>query len=411
MSSISESPSFRPAAPAAWAIWAVQTYLRLDLAWRNRLRLEGRDLRVLRELPRNVGLILASNHADETDFKACLELSRRCRRRFLYLMNREAFDEGGGFAGWWLQRLGAFSVERGGKTNQAKRYAIEVVKRAREMLVIFPEGEIYYLNDLVQPFKSGVVDIGMQAAVESRRTEPEWTAYVVPMAIKYRYRQAIGPILERRTRLMEQRLFQRCHGDSLPRRLALIVAELLHRQELIHRLKPDRDRLANLSERVQEVRQALLAQMEAQYPGPAARSQAQTMDRTWQLSSFLRNLLRQGRKYTDQSRAAFRNDLAALKRIGQMGSWQPQYVDLDSSQERLAEMVLKLEREVYGFKRPRQLAKRDVFVRIGDPIDLGRLVPCYLQDPQAVRRRVAEQLRDVIQGLVDAIVNPPARTE
>ena len=55
-----------------------------------------------------------------------------------------------------------------------------------------------------------------------------------------------------------------------------------------------------------------------------------------------------------------------------MGGWQPQYVDLDPSQERLAETVLKLEREVYGIKRPRQLARRDVFLRIGEPIDLGR---------------------------------------
>ena len=244
--------------------------------------------------------------------------------------------------------------------------------------------------------------------VEARRTEPDWTAYLVPMAIKYRYRQAIRPILERRTRLMEQRLLQRGHGDSLPRRLALIVAELLNREELIHRLKPDPDRLADLSERMQEVRQALLAQMEVQYPGHAARSHGQTMDRTWRLSSFLRNLLRQGRKYSELSRAGFQNDLAALKRIAHMGSWQPHYVDLDPSQERLAEMVLKLEREVYGFKRPRQLAKRDVFVRIGDPIELGRFVPCYLQDPQAVRRRVAEQLRDLIQGLIDSVVKPPA---
>ena len=81
-------------------------------------------------------------------------------------------------------------MERGGQNEQAKRYAIEAVKRGQEMLVIFPEGEIYYLNDLVQPFKSGVVDIGMQAVVEARRIEPDWTAYLVPMAIKYRYRRA-----------------------------------------------------------------------------------------------------------------------------------------------------------------------------------------------------------------------------
>src|SRR5207249_10779327 len=123
------NPSFRPAKPAGWVIGAVQTFLRLDLAWRNRLRLEPRDLDVLRELPQGAGIILAANHADETDFKACLELSRRYGRRFLFMMNREAFGEGFGTAGWWLQRLGAFSVERGGLNEVAKRYAIEAVER------------------------------------------------------------------------------------------------------------------------------------------------------------------------------------------------------------------------------------------------------------------------------------------
>ena len=62
-----------------------------------------------------------------------------------------------------------------------------------------------------------------------------------------------------------------------------------------------------------------------------------------------------------------------------MGGWQPNYVDLDPSEERLAEMVIKLEREVYGFRRPRQMAKRDVFLRIGDPIDLGQFASDYLR--------------------------------
>jgi hypothetical protein len=90
-----------------------------------------------------------------------------------------------------------------------------------------------------------------------------------------------------------------------------------------------------------------------------------------------------------------------------MGSWQPRYVDLDPSQERLAETVLKLEREVYGINRPHQLARRDVFLRIGEPIDLGGFVASYLRDAQAVRQGVAEQLRDVIQALINA--TPTAR--
>src|SRR5690242_11215647 len=244
---MSEGTSFRRAKPRRWVIGAVQSYLRFDLARRNRLRLEPRDLDVLRALPQGAGIILAANHADETDFKACLELSRRSGRRFLFMMNREAFDEGYGVAGWWLQRLGAFSVERGGPHNEeAKRYAVEVVMRGREVLVIFPEGEIYYLNDLVQPFKSGAVDIGMQAVVEARQARPDWTAYLVPVAFKYRYREPIIPILERRARAMERYLNIRIAGLSLQERLSQIMADLLRRQELAHHLRPAVDRLADL---------------------------------------------------------------------------------------------------------------------------------------------------------------------
>ena len=133
------------------------------------------------------------------------------------------------------------------------------------------------------------------------------------------------------------------------------------------------------------------------------------MDRTWRLSSYVRGLLGQGKHYTEESRGGFRIDLAGLKRVAQMGSWQPRYVDLNPSQERLAETVLKWEREVYGIKRPRQLANRDVVLRIGDPIDLGPFIPAYLQDAQAVRHGVALQLRDVIQALIDAMGIPPKR--
>ena len=281
---------FRPAKPAGWVIRGAQILNRLDLAWRNRLRLEERDLEVLRALPRGAGIILASNHADETDMKACLELSRRCRRRFLYMANREAFDEGFGLAGWWLQRLGSFSVERGGHNEVAKRFAIDVVKRGQEVLVIFPEGEIYYLNDLVQPFKSGAVEIGMQAVVERRRQQPDWTAYLVPMAIKYRYRQPIRPVLDAKDTLDGAASLPATPSDSLPRRLALIVAELLHRQELIHHLaaRPGSSRRADRS-RAGGAAGGPLADRSRSTRARPPTHRAQTMDRTWRLSSYLRS--------------------------------------------------------------------------------------------------------------------------
>ena len=132
------------------------------------------------------------------------------------------------------------------------------------------------------------------------------------------------------------------------------------------------------------------------------------MDRAWRLSSYLRGLLARRGRSGRRDREQARTDLASSESVAQMGGWQPQYTDEDPSQERLAEMVIKLEREVYRTKRPRQLARRDLFLRIGEPIDVSRYIPDYLRDAQAVRHRVAEQLRDTIQALINAIVNPPA---
>ena len=70
MKVMSETPTFRPAKSPGSVIWAAQILNRLDLAWRNRLRIEPRDLEVLRGLPSGTGAILVSNHADETDTQA-----------------------------------------------------------------------------------------------------------------------------------------------------------------------------------------------------------------------------------------------------------------------------------------------------------------------------------------------------
>jgi 1-acyl-sn-glycerol-3-phosphate acyltransferase len=393
--------TFRPARPWGWVIRAVQVYLGLDLFRRNRVHIEREDLGVLRRLASGAGAILTSNHADEKDFEVCLDLSRRCGRRFLFMMNREAFDEGHGLAGWWLQRLGAFSVDRGGSNDEAKSHAVAAVKRGQEVLVVFSEGEIHNLNDLVQPFKSGAVEIGMRAVVEARVTSPGWTAFLIPMTLKYRYREPIGPVLEHRVRRMERTLSLRKSGLSLQRRLAQILTDVLHRQELAHHLMPDPDRLSELSERVRVVREAVLSQIEGRYEDPTVKPDARPMDRAWRLSSYLRGLLNRGERISASIREEIRKDLAALKGVGQMAGWQPEYVDLDPSQERLAETVLKLEREVYKTGRPRQLARRYVFVRVGKPIDLGPLLPDYLRDSRAACHRVTEQIRERIQGLID----------
>lgn len=79
-----------------------------------------------------------------------------------------AASGGGGFSAWEV-----FLSRKGGGDRAARRYAVDVVKKEGEALVIFPEGEIYYLNDLVQPFKTGAVHTGLQAIAEAREERPD----------------------------------------------------------------------------------------------------------------------------------------------------------------------------------------------------------------------------------------------
>ena len=105
----SESPTFRPAEARRMDNPRAQVLNHLDMAWRNRLSVDERDLAVLHSLPTGAGILLASNHADETDLKVCLELrgavaagsfSWRTERR----STRASESRAGGSSAWLLFR-------------------------------------------------------------------------------------------------------------------------------------------------------------------------------------------------------------------------------------------------------------------------------------------------------------------
>lgn len=392
---------FRPAKHCRWIIWTIQLWNALDLAWHNRLRLDPRDLEILKNFPKDSGLILAANHSDEMDPRVCIELSRRSHIRFTYMINAEAFEEWHGIYGWLLQRLGDFSIERSGSDQAARRYAVDIVKKGHGILVMFPEGEISYLNDLVQPFKTGAVHIGLQAIIETRETNFSWTAYLLPVAIKYYYRKPIGLILDKKIRAIEKRLLIHAGFSTFQEKIIRIMAKILKRQELISRTKTVSEQLALLKEQVMLAREALLSKVETKYPQLQIDPKAQFVDRAQKIIFFLREQLSRKKIFSHETRIQLQNNIKDLKETIQMAGWQPQYIDLAPSEERLAETVMKLEREVFKLKIPHPLGNRDCLVRIGPPIDLGRYVEQYHKNPSTLARQVAEELRSTIQSLIE----------
>ncbi len=400
---------FIPARPADWLIKTAQEVVRAQLSLKNKVEVQKTEIEILRQLPPGAGVVLTSNHADETDPRVVIELSRRSGKRFISMCNREAFDENFGLAGWALQRLGHFSVERGAHDAPAKGFAIEVMKRGTDILVVFPEGEIFYMNDVVQPFHSGAIDIGIQAIIENRKDNPNWTAYILPMAIKYHHEKPIEMILEKRIARMEQQLKMPPGEASLPRRILAIQQNLLKKQEAAHGITLDENSVSDLEDEIRAARRAILSNVEVKHGSQPLPDNRRAIDESWKLGAELRESLAE---QTDiKEKAALQDDIETLREVAQLASWHPHYYESTPSNDRLAEVVLKLERELYRIKRPEQLTDRRVFVKLAEPVDLGIYVDEYLEDAHSVRHKVTEKLQSKIQGMLDDLVAALNSTE
>jgi 1-acyl-sn-glycerol-3-phosphate acyltransferase len=396
-------PDFIPAKPTAWIIKAAQAIARGELALSNRLYLEEEDLEVLRQVPANAGIILASNHADETDPLVCLELSRRSKKQFFSMCNREAFDEIFGLAGLALQRIGHFSVKRGSHDSAAKAFAIKTVERGGDVLMIFPEGEIYYLNEVVQPFHSGAVEICMQAIIENRKADPNWTAFIVPMVIKYHYHSSVEKALEKRIAKMEASLLLKAVGDSLQSRLLAVQEMLLDREKRAHSVPIQPLNQHQLTQQIVLTEGAILTEIEQKHQNMKVSPHAAPIDQAWQLEAEIRTeMLKRSQKH---NKLELEQDLHSLEEVAQLSSWKPSYYTESKSFNRLAEGVLKVERELYKIKRPKQLAKRKVQVKFAQPINMGTYVSSYMQDPHATRSDATNKLHEQIQGLIDSLTH------
>jgi hypothetical protein len=319
------------------------------------------------------------------------------------MINAEAFEQWLGLYGWLLQHLGDFSVERSGNDQAARRYAVEIVKKGHDALIMFPEGEVSYLNDLVQPFKTGAVHIGLQAITENRETNPSWKAYLLPVAIKYYYRKPIGLILDKKIRAMEKRLLIHASFFTFQEKIIRIMAKILKRQELASRNQIISEQLAQLKIQVSLAQAELLSKIEAEYPQLKIDPKTKLVDRAQKTIFSLREQLRQKKLFSQETRTQLKNNIKSLKESIQMAGWQPQYIDLAPSEERLAETVMKLEREVFKLKTPRPLGNRNAFVRIGPPLDLSSYVEPYKINPSLLAHRITEELRDNIQSLIENI--------
>ena len=127
-------------------------------------------------IPLNSSIILAPTHRSRWDgLVLTMAMGRRITNKDCRFMVTKS--EMSGIQGWFLRRLGCFSINQLSPSLSALRYAIGLIEKG-EQLVVFPEGKINkYGKKLV--LKEGLYRLSRLA------TKKRNSIFIIPIGIAY----------------------------------------------------------------------------------------------------------------------------------------------------------------------------------------------------------------------------------
>ena len=127
-------------------------------------------------IPSNTSIILAPTHRSRWDgLVLTMAMGRRVTNKDCRFMVTKS--EMKGIQGWFLKRLGCFSVNQLSPSLSTLRYAIELIEKG-EQLVVFPEGKINKFGKKLV-LKEGLYRLARLAAKKTK------SIIIIPIGIAY----------------------------------------------------------------------------------------------------------------------------------------------------------------------------------------------------------------------------------
>ena len=304
----------------------------------------GASRELLEMIENGDSLLLTPNHSDHSDPHTLLYWARRAGIPLHFMAARELFDTGMGIRGKVLQRVGVFSIDREGTDLRSIKEAMRIVYEGRFPLCMFPEGEIFHLNERLTPLNDGAATIMLRTARKVSKAKPDKRTAIIPVAIRYTYTEDIsatfGTAMDRLERYIRWKPQQ---GLDIVQRIYKFGEALLmlKEKELL-----DQALSGNLSERLGQFREILINEMEAKYleqPGDGTHP-----ERVRRLRGRLRTILLGDSPPSPEQRSEIYRDLDRIYVAVQLYSYPGQYLRERPSTDRIAETILKFEEDLFG---------------------------------------------------------------
>jgi 1-acyl-sn-glycerol-3-phosphate acyltransferase len=362
---LDKMPRFwEPKPSALWDLLLGPVHRRLLRRMHAILDVQIHGMEKLAQIPTSDGILLCPNHSYTGDGSLMVEFGRRAPRRMFIMAAWHAFRAHGGLAGWMLQRLGAFSVDREGCDRRAIKQATELLTTGR-MLCIFPEGEIYHLNQKLTPLREGVAFIAAAALRELEKAKSSANLWLVPIGIRYRFMENVLPKLEEAmSRLEKHVLLSPKPGQPLAERILRFgeAALTIKEKDYLGHEQP-----GDLPARLARLAKHLLARRE-QSGGNNVRDdepipvrvkllRQQLLEKVWEEDCDPESILH------------IREALADVHLALQLYSYPGDYLQSNPTIERMAETIEKYEEDVYGTYAAPKGPRRGI-VEVGEPINV-----------------------------------------
>jgi hypothetical protein len=285
-----------------------------------------------------------------------------------------------------LRHHGGFSIDREGIDLSAIRQAREILQSHAHPLFIFPEGDVYHVNDRLTPFREGPAAIALMAAKKATRP-----IVCVPCAIKYRYLEDPMPALLELMSELERALTWRPRPDlELPERIYRFAEGFLSLKEIEYF---GHSSSGPVPQRLESAMHDVLGGIEDRYG--LAGTDLSIPER---VKALRQHAIKQLEALPEDSpeRRPYETDLDDLFVVVQGISYPGDYVAERPSLERMAETLDKFEEDVLGYKTARIRGTRRSTVTFGAPIpvEAGR-------DKKGAAAALTRTLEERVQALLD----------
>ena len=401
---------FKPPKPSTTAIQIVKALTPLI----DRLYLKGVTLDVdaesIARLKTTEGYptVLSPNHAAHADPAVMFFLSKRLSQQYYYLTARETFGKGrfGGLQSFLLQRLGAYSIVRGTADRSAFRTTRHLLSKGESSLVIFAEGEISRQNDTVMRFERGIVQLCFWALDDMAKAGTDKPLYVVPIGIKYQYPKDMWNDIDAALTELETSILPPAERAPVERydRLRRIGVAIFKTLAAEYQYKVDAT--LPLEVHIQKLKAQILSHAEKIM---GIDSDADVLTRVRALKNLvdaevyrdIEQMTEYERKIHEELLQKFQQFYPDLERLINFISISDGYVAEEPSPERFLEVIVRLEREVFGTSKMR--GPRVASLRVGEPKNLRDCYDTYKAEKRETVEQITLELETAVQHLVRGV--------